>query len=103
MFSTPVFHAALVAFHAATAAAQPCDNGLTPDYSAPVVGSGWSYQLIANGLDRPRSIIVDEQGALLVLDAGAGVKRLTFDDDGPICLSRRDEKVVVESAEVRTD
>lgn len=81
-------------------AAETCSNNLEPDYSAPVAANGWSYRLMTKDLLSPRSILVDSEGALLVLDAGSGIKRLTLKDDGGTCISRQDGSDVVQSSEV---
>ncbi|ROV87989.1 hypothetical protein VSDG_09198 [Cytospora chrysosperma] len=47
---------------------------------------GWAAQLVANGFTKPRTLAFDSSGALLVLDSGVGVKRLTFTDHGGSCL-----------------
>ncbi|CAK7202694.1 hypothetical protein SEUCBS139899_005421 [Sporothrix eucalyptigena] len=63
-----------------------CPTILTPSYNAPVVAPGWTAQLIAQGLTTPRSLRFDDAGALLVVQQGKGIQRLTFDDYGGTCL-----------------
>ncbi|PHH80535.1 hypothetical protein CDD80_1047 [Ophiocordyceps camponoti-rufipedis] len=50
-----------------------CPGKLQPEYSAPVAAAGWNYRLVARRLQRPRSLVFDSAGRLLVLDAGVGV------------------------------
>lgn len=68
-------------------AAGSCPTVLTPsDYSPPVVGSGYTAQLIVTGLTKPRGLIFDNNGALLVVQSGAGIMHLAFTDNGGTCL-----------------
>ncbi|KAH6682404.1 hypothetical protein F5X68DRAFT_277451 [Plectosphaerella plurivora] len=90
----------LVLQSASSFAAEACSNTLEPDYSAPIAGDGWSYRLVTKDLLSPRSILVDGRGALLVLDAGSGIKRLVLKDDGGTCVSRQDGSDVVRSSEL---
>lgn len=84
-----------------TSAAGACPTVLTPSYDAPVVGSGWTAQLIATGLDSPRSITFDQNGALLVVQQGSGIVRLTLTDNGGTCLAVNKTSTVVENSDVR--
>src|SRR3569833_3421976 len=59
-----------------------CQTVLVPTYSPPSVAPGWTAQLVANGLLKPRSIQLDSSGALLVVESGKGVTRLTIKDGG---------------------
>ena len=69
-------------------------------YPAPVAASGWSYRLVANGFTKPRGIAFDSAGALLVVDSGVGLARLTFHDEGGTCLSVANKTMLLESDEV---
>lgn len=82
-------------------AAAKCSNELHPGYDKPVAAEGWSYRLIANGIKKPRSILFDSQGALLVVDSGTGITRLVLQDDGGTCLSVKSKTVVIEDSNVR--
>ena len=82
------------------ALAQSCDVEIQPDYGAPVAHGGWEYRIIANGLQRPRGIVVDSHGALLVVDSGVGIKRLVLDDKGGTCFSVSEQSTLVERSEV---
>ncbi|CAN8098108.1 unnamed protein product [Discula destructiva] len=73
-----------------------CPTVLTPSYEPPVVGSGWTAQLFANGLTKPRGIVFDTNGALLVVQQGMGIWRVTFADYGGTCLVVNEAKAVVQ-------
>lgn len=90
------------ALFAATTAAQQydCPNVLKPSYQTPVVGSGWTAQLIAKDLKDPRDIIFDTKGHLLVVEQGTGIKRLTFDDKGGTCLVQSGSETIVDDKDV---
>ncbi|GKT44110.1 uncharacterized protein ColSpa_04291 [Colletotrichum spaethianum] len=80
--------------------AQECRNNLSPGYKTPVAASGWTFRLVANGLNHPRSILFDQQGALLLVDAGSGIKHLKLIDDGGTCLSVAEERIIIGSPEL---
>lgn len=81
--------------------AAECPTVLKPTgYGAPVVAGGWTAQLIANGLQRPRSLQFDGSGNLLILEMGKGVSRMTFTDNGGTCLVKKGYQVVVPFSEV---
>ena len=86
---------AAVLYGAATTQAQTCGTVLKPSYPAPVVAQGWSAQLIATGLTRPRGIQIDANGGLLVVEQNARIRRLTFKDNGGTCLTLDQNTVVV--------
>lgn len=95
--------AALAVAAATTALAQQCADIITPSYTAPQVAAGWQAQLVANGFKKPRTIHVDSEGALLVLDAAVGVYRVTFKDNGGTCLTLTESKLLVNNTRVRLD
>ncbi|KAI4604220.1 hypothetical protein KJ359_000351 [Pestalotiopsis sp. 9143b] len=70
----------------ANAADDSCSNVLVPSYSAPVVGSGWTAQLAVTNLTKPRGIIFDSNGHLLVVQQGVGVIGITFKNESTECL-----------------
>ncbi len=70
-----------------TSSASACPTTLVPSYAPPVVGAGYAAQLIANNLQKPRGILFDSKGALLVVQQGGGIVHLTLDDLGGTCLS----------------
>lgn len=77
-----------------------CPTILKPSYGNPVVGSGWTAQLIAQNLTAPRSIVFDQNGALLVVQKGSGILRMTFTDKGGTCLVVNQTKTVVNNTDV---
>lgn len=83
-----------------TSAAGACPTVLKPSYDAPVVGSGWTAQLIATDLKEPRSLTFDQNGALLVVQQGSGIIRMTLTDNGGTCLAVNETSTVVENSDV---
>ncbi|KAK3333867.1 hypothetical protein B0T19DRAFT_483830 [Cercophora scortea] len=75
-----------------------CANALAPSYEAPVVGDGYSAQLIVAGLSKPRSIIFDTNGALLVVESGRGVTHLDLSDGGGTCLAAKKTTVLINNS-----
>ncbi|CRK13859.1 hypothetical protein BN1723_002076 [Verticillium longisporum] len=75
--------------------AQSCSNGLATSRSRPVVADGWSFGLVASKLSRPRSILFDSNGALLVVDSGVGIKRLLLEDEGGTCIYANNGSVIL--------
>lgn len=100
-FAALVGYANFGAAQSTTSAAGTCPTVLRPSYDAPVVGSGWTAQLIATGLDKPRSITFDQNGALLVVQQGSGIVRMTLTDNGGTCLAVNETSTVVEDSDVR--
>ena len=81
--------------------ASSCSETLTPARSIqPTVASGYRMALVATGLTKPRSIQFDSAGNLLVVQSGAGIANLAFQDDGGTCLSVKTEKTVIDASEV---
>src|SRR5688572_29776674 len=77
-------------------AAGACPTVLKPSrYPAPVVGSGYTAQLIVTNLTWPRGIVLDNDGSLLVLESGVGITRVRFDDRGGTCLVMRESSTMV--------
>jgi glucose/arabinose dehydrogenase len=77
-------------------AAGSCPTVLTSSaYSAPVVGSGYTAQLIATGLTKPRGLIFDKNGAILVVESGVGITRIQFDDKGGTCLLKAQSSTMI--------
>ncbi|KAL8392123.1 hypothetical protein RB595_002349 [Gaeumannomyces hyphopodioides] len=78
-----------------------CSNALTPSYGSPVLGAGWTAQLVATGLSDPRGIVLDGSGGLLVVEQGRGIRRITFKDDGNgACLGVDKNQTVVDLSEL---
>ncbi|KAK0628841.1 hypothetical protein B0T17DRAFT_505462 [Bombardia bombarda] len=67
-----------------------CYNGLKPSYVPPVIAPGYAAQLVVSGLIKPRGMVFDSTGALLVVQAGAGIIRIEFhkpgEDESRNCL-----------------
>ncbi|KAL1845363.1 hypothetical protein VTK73DRAFT_624 [Phialemonium thermophilum] len=72
---------------ATSSASGACPTVLVPSYQAPVVAGGYVAQLIATGLKRPRGILIDSNGALLVVQQGSGIVHLKLSDHGGTCVS----------------
>lgn len=68
------------------ATSQSCPNSLKASYPAPVVADGYNAQLIVSGLTKPRGLLFDSEGALLVVEAGAGITHIVLRDNGTTCL-----------------
>ncbi|CAK7243490.1 MAG: hypothetical protein STHCBS139747_005015 [Sporothrix thermara] len=105
MFSLTFTTAAAVAVAGLAAVASAdstssCPTILMPSYDLPVVGNGWTAQLIASGLTSPRRLLFDSNGSLLVVEAGKGITRLTLTDHGGTCLVVADKKTVVANTEL---
>lgn len=79
-----------------------CPTILRPSYNAPVVGSGWTAQLVVQNLSDPRGILFDSAGNLLVVEQGKGITRVSFDDRGGTCLVVNGTQTVVDDTGVRT-
>ncbi|KAF9763654.1 hypothetical protein IL306_003025 [Fusarium sp. DS 682] len=69
------------------ASAQQCSfKTLKTSYPAPATANNWNYSIIANELRRPRGILFDSEGALIVIDSGNGIIHFELDDEGGTCL-----------------
>ena len=77
-----------------------CPSVLTPSYPTPVLAEGWEAQLIVTGLTSPRGVTFDSTGALLVVQQGAGVVRITLTDNGGTCLVLNQKTNVVTQTDV---
>ena len=77
-----------------------CPSVLTPSYPAPVLAEGWEAQLIVTDLTSPRGVIFDSTGALLVVQQGAGVARITLTDNGGTCLVLSNKTNVITQTDV---
>lgn len=84
-----------------TSAAYNCSTSLTPKNGVkPSVASGYQVALIATGLTNPRSISFDSARNLLVLQQGAGIANLVFQDGGGTCLSVKSKRDVLKDKNV---
>ncbi|KAF7548798.1 hypothetical protein G7Z17_g6839 [Cylindrodendrum hubeiense] len=77
-----------------------CSNDLSVAYDEPVAADGWSYRLVSNDLERPRGIVFDTEGALLVVDSGVGIVHLSLQDDGETCLQVKTKKTLLENTDL---
>lgn len=68
------------------ATSQSCSNHLKASYPAPVVADGYNAQLIVAGLSKPRGLLFDSEGALLVVESGVGITHIVLRDDKVTCL-----------------
>ncbi|RSL48735.1 hypothetical protein CEP51_015589 [Fusarium floridanum] len=75
-------------------------NNLKTSYEAPVAADGWSYRLVASELSRPRGILFDTEGALIVVDTGVGLVHLELEDQGRTCLRVRKKTVLLENEDL---
>lgn len=83
------------------AAAASCPNDLQTPYPAPVADGNYTVRLVANaGLSKPRSLLFDNGGALLVLDSNVGVVRMTLEDHGGSCVTVANTTKVLEDKAV---
>ena len=57
-------------------------------------------QVVATGLNKPRGIIFDTKGNLLVVEQGKGLTSLTLKDEGGACLSVADTNTVIDESSV---
>lgn len=101
----------LAYFFLGTASAQSLRNTWTsPPATGPVIAEGWRYNLVANGLNRPRSMVMDSLGNILILEQGRGITHLEYlnktqeangdeEDQGP-CTVHDSATVLVEDSTV---
>lgn len=91
-------------FSSLTSTASNCSTSLTPKNGVkPSVASGYQVALIATGLTKPRSISFDSAGNLLVLQQGAGIANIVFQDGGGTCLSVKSSRNVIKDKNVSTE
>lgn len=83
------------------AVAPGCTSTLTSSHPTPVVASGWSVQLVATGLARPRGILFDSNGALLVVQQGVGIVHLALNSSENFCVEVSKITNLVNSSAVR--
>jgi hypothetical protein len=79
---------------AITNAQAACPAGLAPKNGAPVVAPGFQARLVANGLNKPRGLVVDSAGHLLAVQDGVGITSFTLAErEG--CVSVTTKNVIV--------
>jgi len=81
--------------------AQTCST-VAAQVAAPVVLPGYSVQLVANNVTKPRAITFDSRGRLLVIANGAGIESLTFAGNSS-CLTLTSRARIVNDTSVRSD
>ena len=86
-----------VAAQAASTPATASCPVLQPSYPAPSLAPGYKAQLIARNLTKPRGLIVDNAGRLLIVEQGVGVSSLSIKEQGP-CLIPSPKSEVVRNA-----
>ncbi|KAI9722264.1 MAG: hypothetical protein M1812_001736 [Candelaria pacifica] len=91
--------AVVVAVSTVPTLAANCTDALTPKYAFPSVAQGYSAQLVATGLTKPRSILFDKNGHLLVVQQGDGVVSIKFNDNNG-CISSSQVSRVINSQEL---
>jgi hypothetical protein len=65
-------------------------------------GKGFTFRLLTNKLSKPRGMVFDTAGNLLVVESGKGITALKLKDEGDICLSvASDPQVVISDRAVR--
>jgi hypothetical protein len=103
MKSTFVIKAVLATgvFSVTASAQSACQTVLVPTYTPPAVAPGWQAQLVSAGLTKPRSILFDSTGALLLVESGKGISRITFTDNGGTCLQVTKSSLLVANPSVR--
>ena len=96
--AAPTLIISLTALFLAAFAQKTCLKPLTPSYAA-TVASGYRIGLVATGLARPRGILFDKAGHLLVVEApkngDPAISALSLNDGGGICVGEASRKTVV--------
>jgi hypothetical protein len=97
-----LFATSALLLHSITAqtSSSPCAASLTASYAAPSVASGYQAKLVANNLKKPRSIIFDSEGNLLVVESGKGITSLSFKEGENGCVSASGTKEIIGDASV---
>jgi glucose/arabinose dehydrogenase len=72
------------------------DTGIGSFMIDHTAAEGWRYTLLATGLSKPRTVLFDTEGHLLVLEAGKGLTAHTIGADGCITAS----KTVIENVQL---
>jgi glucose/arabinose dehydrogenase len=77
-------------------AAQEC-KGFAPRNGAPVIAKGYTANVVINKLTKPRGLIVDTEGNLLIVERGKGITAIKLNDQGVDCVSPGQKITVVSS------
>ncbi|KAK4444662.1 soluble quino protein glucose/sorbosone dehydrogenase [Podospora aff. communis PSN243] len=94
--------AAALLHAAGTSAQAACSVNLRSQYPAPQTAEGYQARLIVSGLSRPRGIIFDKSGNLLVVETRSGaIKQINFaSDDKATCLAAGQTRTLVSMPEL---
>ena len=86
-----------------TAAYTPsdCPVSVSTSVPKPSTAPGYEARLVATGLRKPRGIIFDRAGNLLVVESGRGVTALTLKDYGGACVGVESRESLVDDPDVR--
>lgn len=74
-------------------------TGSVAAYPAPEAADGWSYCLVASNLTRPRGILFDTEGGLIVVDRGVGLVHYKLREQGD-CFEVEETKTLVDDEDV---
>lgn len=86
---------------ASAPASSSCGSALQPKYPTPSLAPGYQAQLIATNFTKPRGLVVDGNGQLLVVQQGVGITSLTIrQDQGGPCLHVSQKRDVVQNADL---
>lgn len=88
-----------IAQGASAPAPSSCASALRPSYPAPSLAPGYKAQLIARNLTKPRGLIVDSDGRLLVVQQQVGITSLRIRDRGG-CLGVSEKTDLVKDADL---
>jgi glucose/arabinose dehydrogenase len=69
-------------------------------YPTPDVSDGWGFRVVASELTRPRSILFDSDGALILLDVGSGILHIDLDDQGDTCVGVSKQTTLLEKEDL---
>ena len=84
------------------ATAQQCSGNPTPTNSIQTsLAAGYAAQVVATGLNRPRSVEFDAQGNLLVLEQATGLSSHVLRDNGGVCVTIQSSKNLIMDSNVR--
>jgi glucose/arabinose dehydrogenase len=87
-------------FASSVIAQKGCSVNLPPATTAPIVASGFTARVFANGLTKPRGMVFDTEGNLLVVQNGRGIIAIKLKDDGGSCVSAAGTQSVVADTSV---
>ncbi|ORY15537.1 soluble quino protein glucose/sorbosone dehydrogenase [Clohesyomyces aquaticus] len=90
MFTELIFTLAVLQ---AWALAESCPS-LTASYPAPSVANGYEARLVAQGLTKPRGLVFDNKGNMLVVERGVGVSAFSISGSSS-CVTLGEKKSVV--------